>query len=259
MNLKEAALGDLAGKAALVTGAQQGIGKAIAIAFAQEGADVAINYLDGKAEAEAAAEAVRAAGGRAVLVQGDVSAAGAPGALVDATIAAFGRIDILVNNAGVFPRVAFLDMTERDWDFVHSINLKATCFCSQAAARAMVRAGTTGAIISLASSSVFGAAPRGAHYAASKGGIVSLTRAMATELAPAGIRVNAIAPGLTDTAQPRYGHSEEELAERAAAIPLGRMGQPVDIANVAVFLASERSAFITGQTVHANGGLFMAT
>ncbi len=259
MNLKEAALGDLAGKAALVTGAQQGIGKAIAIAFAQEGADVAINYLDGKAEAEAAAEAVRAAGGRAVLVQGDVSAAGAPGALVDATIAAFGRIDILVNNAGVFPRVAFLDMTERDWDFVHSINLKATCFCSQAAARAMVRAGTTGAIISLASSSVFGAAPRGAHYAASKGGIVSLTRAMATELAPAGIRVNAIAPCLTDTAQPRYGHSEEELAERAAAIPLGRMGQPVDIANVAVFLASERSAFITGQTVHANGGLFMAT
>lgn len=252
-------MGDLAGKAALVTGAQQGIGKAIAIAFAQAGADVAINYLDGHAEAEAVADAVRAAGRKAILVQGDVSATSAPSEMVDATLAAFGRIDILVNNAGVFPRVGFLDMVESDWDLVHSINLKATCFCSQAAARAMVKAGTKGAIISLASSSVYGAAPRGAHYAASKGGIVSLTRAMATELAPHGIRANAIAPGLTDTAQPRYGHSEEELAERATLIPLGRMGQPVDIANVAVFLASEKSAFMTGQTVHANGGLFMAT
>ena len=252
-------MADLAGKVALITGAQQGIGKAIAIAFAQAGADVAINYLDGLAEAEAVAEAVRAAGQRAVLVQGDVSAAGAPTAMVQATVAALGRIDILVNNAGVFPRVPFLDMTEKDWDFVHSINLKASCFCAQAAARAMIAAGHGGAIISLASSAIFGAAPSGAHYAASKGGIVSLTRAMATELASAQIRVNAIAPGLTDTAQPRYGFSEEALQARAAAMPMGRMGQPVDIAHVAVFLASEKACFMTGQTVHANGGLFMAS
>lgn len=252
-------MGDLSGKAALITGAQQGIGAAIALAFAQAGADVAINYLDGTAQAEEVAAAVRAAGRRAVLVQGDVAAGGMPAKLVADTVAAFGRIDIHVNNAGVYPRVDFLDMKESDWDFVHAINLKAGAFCAQAAARAMIAAGTKGAIISLASSAVFGASPRGVHYAASKGGVVSMTRAMAHELAPHGIRVNAIAPGLTDTAQPRYGHTEEELAARAATMPLRRMGTPEDIANVAVFLASDKSAFMTGQTVHPNGGLFMAT
>ena len=252
-------MADLAGKAALVTGAQQGIGAAIAIALAQAGADVAINYLDGLADAEAVAAAVRATGQRALLVPGDVSSSGGPAALVDATVAAFGKIDILVNNAGVFPRVPFLEMKESDWDFVHSINLKATCFCAQAAARSMVAAGIQGSIVSLASSAIFGASPRGAHYAASKGGVVSLTRAMATELAPHRIRVNAIAPGLTDTAQPRYGMTEDELVARAATMPLGRMGRPEDIAHVAVFLASEKAAFMTGQVVHANGGIFMAS
>lgn len=252
-------MADLTGKAALVTGAQQGIGAAIAIALAKQGADVAINYLDGVAEAEAVASAVHAAGGRSELLPGDVAQAETPTNLVNATVAAFGRIDILVNNAGVFPRVPFLDMTLADWDFVHTINLRAACFCAQAAARRMVETGIQGSIISLASSAIFGASPRGVHYAASKGGVVSLTRAMAMELAPHRIRVNAIAPGLTDTAQPRYGMTEEELAARGAAMPLGRIGRPEDIANVAVFLASERSAFMTGQVVHANGGLFMAS
>jgi 3-oxoacyl-[acyl-carrier protein] reductase len=252
-------MADLTGQAALVTGAQQGIGAAIAIALAREGADIAINYLDDEAAAQQVAATVRGDGGKAVLVAGDISATGVPGALVGATLAAFGRIDILVNNAGVFPRVAFLAMTETDWDFVHSINLKAGFFCAQAAARAMIAAKIEGAIINLASSAIFGASARGVHYSASKGGVVSMTRAMALELAPYRIRVNAIAPGLTDTAQPRYGMSEEELATRGAAMPLGRMGQPADIANVAVFLASGKSAFMTGQTVHANGGIFMAT
>jgi NAD(P)-dependent dehydrogenase (short-subunit alcohol dehydrogenase family) len=248
---------DLAGKAALVTGAQQGIGKAIAVAFAQAGADVAINYLDDAPGAEEVAAAVRAAGRRTALIQADVAAPETAQLLTDKTIAAFGRIDILVNNAGVFPRVDFLAMTEADWDFVHSINLKADCFIAQAAARAMIAAGTPGTIINMASSAIFGASPRGVHYAASKGGVVSLTRAMALELAPHRIRVNAIAPGLTDTAQPRYGMTEAEIAARGAAMPLGRIGQPEDIANVAVFLASDKSGFMTGQTLHANGGLFM--
>jgi NAD(P)-dependent dehydrogenase (short-subunit alcohol dehydrogenase family) len=250
---------ELTGKAALETGAQQGIGEAIAVALAREGADVAINYLDGEAMAQDVAASVRGLGRRAELILGDISSSGTPGRLVDATVAAFGKIDILVNNAGVFPRVPFLEMTETDWDFVHSINLKAGFFCAQSTARSMIEAGTRGTIINLASSAIFGASPRGVHYAASKGGVVSMTRAMAHELAPFGIRVNAIAPGLTDTAQPRYGMTEEELMERAASMPLGRMGQPEDIANVAVFLASEKSAFMTGQTVHANGGVFMAT
>lgn len=252
-------MAELDGKAALVTGAQQGIGAAIAIGLAQAGADVAINYLDGLADAQAVAAAVQAAGRRAILVPGDVSAPGTPAQLVEATVAAFGRIDILVNNAGVFPRVAMLDMTAADWDFVHSINLKAGFFCAQAAVRAMLAAGTQGTIINLASSAMFGASPRGVHYAASKGGVVSMTRAMANELAPHRIRVNAIAPGLTDTAQPRYGMTEDELQARGAAMPLGRMGRPEDIAHVAVFLASEKAAFMTGQVVHANGGLFMAS
>ena len=250
-------MGNLAGKSALITGAQQGIGKAIALAFAQEGADIALNYLDKPSDAEAVAAAICALGRRVVLIQADVAASDTPKNLVDATIAAFGKIDILVNNAGVFPRVAFLEMQPSDWDFVHAINLKANCFIAQAAARAMITAGTKGSIINMASSAIFGASPRGVHYAASKGGVVSLTRAMALELAGANIRVNAIAPGLTDTAQPRDGHTEEDLAARAIAMPLGRMGQPEDIANVAVFLASGKSSFMTGQTVHANGGIFM--
>lgn len=249
-------MADLTGKSALVTGAQQGIGAAIAIALAREGADVAINFLDDGA-GDQVASAVRGTGARAALIQGDVASAAAR--LVDETVAAFGKIDILVNNAGVFPRVAMLDMTEKDWDFVHSINLKAGFFCAQAAARAMIGAGTGGSIVNLASSAIFGASPRGVHYSASKGGVVSMTRAMALELAPWKIRANAIAPGLTDTAQPRYGMTEEEIAARGATMPLGRIGTPDDIANVAVFLASEKSAFMTGQTVHANGGIFMAT
>jgi 3-oxoacyl-[acyl-carrier protein] reductase len=248
---------DLEGKIALVTGAQQGICRSIAMAFAEAGADVAINYLDKLDAAKEVATAVGGVGRRAILVPGDVTDLAACEAMVATTVSGFGGIDILVNNAGVFPRVPFLDLTETDWDVVMDVNLKGTFFCAQAAARAMVAAGRPGGIINLASQSVTGVSPHSTHYSASKGGVVSLTRAMALELAPHRIRVNAIAPGLTDTAQPRYGHTEDELRAMASAIPVGRMGQPEDIAALAVFLASEKSAFMTGQTVHANGGTYM--
>jgi len=171
-------------------------------------------------------------------------------------IAALGGLDVLVNNAGVYPRVPFLDMRESDWDLVLDVNLKGGFFCAQAAARAMIAGHRRGSVINMASQAIRGAV-RGVHYSASKGGVVAMTRAMALELAPHGIRVNAIAPGLTDTAQPRYGNTEDELAVMARAVPLGRMAQPDDIAGIAVFLASEEAGHVTGQTVHVNGGSFM--
>ncbi len=246
----------LRGKIALVTGAQQGIGRGIALAFAREGADVAVNYLDDRVEAEKVMREVRATGQRAVLVQADVARPTDAQTMVAQVLSELGGLDVLVNNAGVYPRVPFLEMRETDWDLVLDVNLKGGFFCAQAAARAMVAAGRRGSIINMASQAIRGAV-RGVHYSASKGGVVAMTRATALELAPHGIRVNAIAPGLTDTAQPRYGNNEDELAAMARAVPLGRMAQPDDIAAVAVFLASDDARHVTGQTVHVNGGSYM--
>ncbi len=169
---------------------------------------------------------VRSHGRRALTVKADVADIEQTQAMVTAVEQGLGPIDILINNAGVFPRVAFLEMTESDWDYVLDVNLKGACFCAQAVARAMVAAGRPGVVVNLTSGAAFRSSPRGVHYVASKGGVLSMTRAMALELALYRIRVNAIAPGLTDTAQPRYGSSEEELAEAARAIPLGRMARP---------------------------------
>ena len=247
----------LTNQVALVTGAQQGIGRAAAIALAEAGADVAINWLDDEPAAQAVADAVRQAGRKAMLVRADVSDIAAGANMVEQVAAQFGRFDILVNNAGIYPRAAFLDLTEAVWDSVLGVNLKGSAFLGQAAAKAMIAAGNAGSIINLSSQAVRGS-PLGAHYSASKAGLIGLTRSMALELAPHRIRVNAIAPGLVDTAQPRGGFTEEGLAQMATTLPLGRLGLASDIANAVVFLASDKSAFMTGEVMQINGGGYMA-
>jgi 3-oxoacyl-[acyl-carrier protein] reductase len=246
-----------AGKIVLVTGAQQGIGRAMAVEFAAAGADLAINWLDDQGAAERVADEVRGHGRRVIMVKADIAQIEQSQAMVAAVEQELGPVGVLVNNAGVFPRVPFLEMTENDWDYVLDVNLKGACFCAQSVARSMVSGGRSGVIINLTSGAAFRSSPRGVHYVASKGGVLSMTRAMALELAPYRIRVNAIAPGLTDTAQPRYGSSEAELADMASAIPLGRMARPEEIARAAVFLASDDATFVTGQTLHVNGGSYL--
>jgi 3-oxoacyl-[acyl-carrier protein] reductase len=247
----------LSGKVALVTGAQQGIGRAIAVALARDGADVGVNFLDEPSAAEHVADEIRSLGRRAIAVQADVARAASVEAMVTAVVDALGPPEVLVNNAGVFPRASFLELQEREWDHVLGVNLKGSFLCAQAVARALVAGDRPGAIVNISSSAVRGDA-RGVHYSASKAGVVGLTRAMALALAPHRIRVNAIAPGLTDTQQPRYGNTEEQLAVRAREIPLGRMAQPEEIARVAVFLATSEACWITGELIHVNGGFYMA-
>ncbi len=240
-------------RVAVVTGAQQGIGAAIARAYGREGAGVVINYLDDAEAAEVIVADICGAGGRAVAVPGDVARADDVAAMI-AAAETFGGVDLLVNNAGIFPRVGFLDMTEDQWDRVLGVNLKGAFLGARAAARAMVARGAPGAIVNITSMAAHSGPAKGVHYGASKAGLIGMTRSMALALAPHGIRVNAIAPGLTDTAQPRDGMTEAEIAAVGAAVPLGRITRAEEIADAAVFLATEESRQITGQTLHVNGG-----
>jgi len=240
---------------AIVTGAGSGIGRAIAEAMAAEGAHVSIWDVQETA-ARAAAEAIRGSGGAASHVPVDVSAAGAVRAAVDQVAGAHGRIDILVNNAGVCRVAPIAAITESDWDLVLAVNLKGTFLCAQAVMEVM-KPLRRGKIINMGSvSGKVGGIAVGAHYSASKAAVMCLTKSLARELAPFNINVNAIAPGViaTDMTQAITGGDWDRYL---STIPLGRVGSVRDVAEVALFLASERAAYLTGEIIDVNGGQFM--
>ena len=248
--------GELEGKIALVTGAARGIGRALALGLAGAGCAVAAADVN-ETGAEETAELIRARGGQALGLAVDVSQSASVDRMMQAVLARWGGLDILVNDAGIFPRATVLEIDEATWDTVIGVNLKGTFLCSRAAARIMVSQCRGGRIVNLVSRSAFTAYPRGAHYAASKAGVLGFTRSLASELGPHRITVNAIAPGTVNTAMPRIANTEEQLAAHARATPLGRIAEPEDIVPPLLFLCGESGAYMTGQTLHVNGGSFI--
>ncbi len=246
----------LSGKAALVTGASRGIGQAIALELAKNGARVVVNYARDAAGAEATVQAIQAAGGEARAIQADVSDFKAADGLVKATVEAFGSVDILVNNAGTTRDQLIMLMSEADWDTVIAANLKSAFNCSKAAVRVMLRK-RAGRIINIASvAGIMGNAGQ-TNYSASKAGLIGFTRALAREVATRAITVNAVAPGFVPTALTQDLPAEIKEAT-LKQIPLARWGQPEEIAYAVAFLASDRAAYITGQVLTVDGGLAMS-
>jgi 3-oxoacyl-[acyl-carrier protein] reductase len=242
----------LAGQAAIVTGAGQGIGRAIALRFAQEGADVGVLDVNEKT-AESVATDIRELGRRAVVAPADVSDPGAVHAAVQNVVAELGRLDVLVNNAGIETRAAFLDITPEEWRRQLDVNLSGTFFCAQAAAREMAKRGY-GRIVNISSVAGLIGPIDLAAYGAAKAGIVGLTRAASLDLADFGITVNAIAPGPIKTDLMLGVWTAEALRERPQHGSIARFGTVDEIAHTALFLASPASGFITGVTVAVDGG-----
>lgn len=242
-------------KVALVTGGSRGIGRATAVALAKAGAKVVINYAGNTAAAQATLEEIAALGGQAAAIQADVADGSAVEAMVKKALESFGRIDILVNNAGVTRDNLLLRMKEEEWDSVMNTNLKGIFHCTKQISRVMIKQ-KCGKIINMTSVvGVMGNAGQ-SNYAAAKAGVIGFTKSMAKELASRGITVNAVAPGFIATDM-TSGLSEEVKGQMANGIPLGRFGIPEDVAAAVVFLASDAANYITGQTLHVDGGMVM--
>ncbi|HHW6586881.1 TPA: 3-oxoacyl-[acyl-carrier-protein] reductase [Staphylococcus aureus] len=242
-------------KSALVTGASRGIGRSIALQLAEEGYNVAVNYAGSKEKAEAVVEEIKAKGVDSFAIQANVADADEVKAMIKEVISQFGSLDVLANNAGITRDNLLMRMKEQEWDDVIDTNLKGVFNCIQKATPQMLRQ-RSGAIINL--SSVVGAVgnPGQANYVATKAGVIGLTKSAARELASRGITVNAVAPGfivsdMTDAL------SDELKEQMLTQIPLARFGQDTDIANTVAFLASDKAKYITGQTIHVNGGMYM--
>lgn len=246
----------LEGKCALVTGSSRGIGRGVAARLAREGADVAVSYVGAKQAAEDALAEVTAAGVRGVLLQADVGSAPEAARLVEDAVSGLGALDILVNNAGIEIHAPFLDVTEADFDRVINVNLKGAFFAAQAFTRHLRATGRPGRIINMSSVHEDLAFPNFAAYCASKGALRMLTRTLAVELGPFGITINNIAPGAIETAiNTSLLRDPGKLASLLRQIPLNRLGTPADVAGLAVFLASDDAAYVTGATFVADGGL----
>jgi NAD(P)-dependent dehydrogenase (short-subunit alcohol dehydrogenase family) len=245
----------LKGKVALITGGSRGIGKGIAEVFAEEGADVAVNYIASAASAEAVAKSVRDKGRRAIAVKADVANRGEVEAMVEKVWNELGPIDVLVNNAGIETIVPFLELTDEQWTRLVDVNLRGDWLCSQVFCRRVVAAGRKGNIVHIGSIQAAKVLPGRTHYAPTKLGLEALTRNMSAEMTPLGIRVNCVHPGLIDTDMTAWVMKRPDLLPGILSqISLGRPGEPREIGTVVAFFASEEASYLTGQSIHVDGG-----
>jgi NAD(P)-dependent dehydrogenase (short-subunit alcohol dehydrogenase family) len=245
----------LKGKRALVTGGGRGIGRGIAEIFAEEGADVAVNYATQPDKAEEVAQWIRDKGRRAITVKADVSNRAEVEAMMEKAWAELGPIDILVNNAGIETIVPFLELKDEQWTRLVDVNLRGPWLCSQVFCRRAIAEKRKGAIVHLGSVQAQRSIPGRTHYAPTKLGLEALTRNMSTEVAPLGIRVNCVHPGLIETDMTDWVMKSPDLLPGIlAGISLGRAGQPREIGTVVAFFASEEASYLTGQSIHVEGG-----
>ncbi|MFS0518375.1 SDR family oxidoreductase [Nostoc sp. UIC 10607] len=242
-------MGTLVGKVAIVTGASRGIGRAIAERLAEDGASVVVNYANNSAKAKEVIAGIEARGGQALALQADISKVNDIRHLFQATIDHFGRLDILVNNAGLAIYKPFVQLTEEEFDTVFTVNARGTFFALQEAARWMA---DNGRIVSISTGGTVSPSPTASIYAGSKAAVEQFTKVLAKEIGERGITVNAVSPGFTDT---EMLASNPQLKEKGLKMsPLGRLGQPADVADVVAFLVSEEARWLTGQNIQAGGG-----